>query len=1176
MSNRDLDPRGARARAFLFGWRCSSALLVSALCASSAWANTTTTLTVSPANILVGQPVTLSSTVTNTAVFSVNVTKVTFRDNNTIVGAVMVSNGQASLSLPAYTAAGQHNYTATYNDSGSIAYPPKSVSPTVTSTARFATTTALSSSSTSTRGGSAVTFTAAVSGGTPTGIVAFLDGNTSIGTVSVSGGTAKLTTSLTTAGTHNISAVYNGSYTDQTTMSSTSGTVNVSVSGRDYFVDAVNGGSSNPGTQTAPWADLSSVNNAALSAGNNVYFANGSVWSGTLVPKSGATYGNYVGLSGSSTLPVISGSVNVGSGAGLTWQLMPNSNIYRALVSNLIGLAGTQSDARGNAFTPAITQLILNGNRLQRARYPQVGGGTSLSGQKRYLQIQSAQRLSNSTVANVTPTQSVPTSNLVTFNGDLPSNLAVSDLVGAEVYARNFDWYLDHYTVTQAAIGSQDTLTVQADPFWPSGTDAFQATLCVVDPCSGYWLENKLWMLTQPGQWVYDPSGPYLYVRMPDNSSPASASNLRAAVYANAVGARNVSSVTIKNLTFADTRYAGVALFNVGSSLNISGVTVRNAGSQGIAVSSNGALSNSAISGSTVSNSVNEGINLGWADTVSLAVTGNTVTNAGRGYFASSAIQLGHGSVASSNHIQGSSYIGLHMAKSNTVTNNWIESSCMEFNDCGGIYVRGLDYAGTSYGLTYDNDVSSTISGNFVEGTPAVQAPDRLDGMFFGNVAVPNASATNGIYLDDYTGAATVSGNFVSNFDLGVMLHLARMNTVQNNTLVGNVRGIRMQENNNQQSLLYYCKVMLSDTSATPALQPHCDSTDYIYGNVISGNAMASSSGQPIIVQDSDFGSTSDFASYSNNLYATFNAPRLVNDGASSLTLAQWKLTGKDTGSSVYATADAYQVNAGATNMLNNGNFTNGVTGWLDWQAVTNGVNMTVSPTGCDPGNAASACLVADALYGSNTTSIFYTHYQLQPLSLQLGQAYSVSFDAKVATPGSTAPYVETVFADPFNFATLTTSTPRLQLSGNWQQEQVVLVANQTTASARLNLAFFTPSSISLANVRVLPVTPVVSKAQPVGFYAAMSPKVINCPNADGSNCANYMDLRTHSALQFPLTLSVGQSLLAVVNNPKWVDTDNDGVPGDGSATGADACANTVDGASVGLTGCAINQTPSH
>jgi hypothetical protein len=75
----------------------------------------------------------------------------------------------------------------------------------------------------------AFTFTVAVTGGTPTGMVQLFDGATAIGTAAaVSGGMATPTAPALSVGTHSISAHYLG---DTTTNASASGSLNLTSTG---------------------------------------------------------------------------------------------------------------------------------------------------------------------------------------------------------------------------------------------------------------------------------------------------------------------------------------------------------------------------------------------------------------------------------------------------------------------------------------------------------------------------------------------------------------------------------------------------------------------------------------------------------------------------------------------------------------------------------------------------------------------------------------------------------------------------------------------------------------------------------------------------------------------------------------------------------------------------------
>ena len=81
------------------------------------------------------------------------------------------------------------------------------------------TTTALASSLNPSLQGQGVTFTATVTGASPTGTVQFRDGATVLGTVALVGNTATLFTNSLSVGTHPMTAVYSGDVDDLTSTS---------------------------------------------------------------------------------------------------------------------------------------------------------------------------------------------------------------------------------------------------------------------------------------------------------------------------------------------------------------------------------------------------------------------------------------------------------------------------------------------------------------------------------------------------------------------------------------------------------------------------------------------------------------------------------------------------------------------------------------------------------------------------------------------------------------------------------------------------------------------------------------------------------------------------------------------------------------------------------------------
>src|SRR5271165_4046907 len=165
----------------------------------------------------VGQPVTFTANVSPASATG----SVQFLDGTTDLGTATVSAGVASLTI-ALTPSGDpvlspgtHPITAVYGGDGSTA---ASTSPVLTQiVTKLTPNIALSSSANPSTLGEAVTFTANLSPGSPTGNVQFLDGTTVLGTSAISAGAATLTVALTAAGDpvlkagiHSITAVYGG------------------------------------------------------------------------------------------------------------------------------------------------------------------------------------------------------------------------------------------------------------------------------------------------------------------------------------------------------------------------------------------------------------------------------------------------------------------------------------------------------------------------------------------------------------------------------------------------------------------------------------------------------------------------------------------------------------------------------------------------------------------------------------------------------------------------------------------------------------------------------------------------------------------------------------------------------------------------------------------------------
>jgi hypothetical protein len=174
--------------------------------------NTTTTLTASPNPSKAGQAVTLTAVVagyapTGTVTFSVD-------SGAQVIGPLPLSGGTATTTLTGL-APGTHLIAASY--SGDANNKP-STSPTLTEVVntgagKVPTTTILtaSASTVSVSAGQPVTFTATVTGATPTGTISFYDANTLLAAVPIdANGVATFTTSAFAQGAHQVTAQYSG------------------------------------------------------------------------------------------------------------------------------------------------------------------------------------------------------------------------------------------------------------------------------------------------------------------------------------------------------------------------------------------------------------------------------------------------------------------------------------------------------------------------------------------------------------------------------------------------------------------------------------------------------------------------------------------------------------------------------------------------------------------------------------------------------------------------------------------------------------------------------------------------------------------------------------------------------------------------------------------------------
>jgi hypothetical protein len=274
---------------------------------------TTTTAVASNHNpSVIGQSVTFTATVTASSGTATGT--VAFMDGATTLGTGTLSGTTATFSTSSL-AVGTHSITAVYGGSAGFT---GSTSPNLSQVVNLgATTTTVVSNLNPSLQGQSVTFTATVSAtspatGTPTGIVTFKDGASTLGTGTLSGNTATFSTSALSIATHTISAVYGGdsSFNGSTSSNlsqvvnnpSTTLTINSSVNPSTYnqsvtFTARLTNAGGNFSGQTITFTDgATTIGTANTNGGGNA-----TVSISTLTAGSHTITASYAGANGFST-----------------------------------------------------------------------------------------------------------------------------------------------------------------------------------------------------------------------------------------------------------------------------------------------------------------------------------------------------------------------------------------------------------------------------------------------------------------------------------------------------------------------------------------------------------------------------------------------------------------------------------------------------------------------------------------------------------------------------------------------------------------------------------------------------------------------------------------------------------------------------------------------------------
>ena len=351
------------------------------------------------------------------------------------------------------------------------------------------------------------------------------------------------------------------------------------------------------------------------------------------------------------------------------------------------------------------------------------------------------------------------------------------DISDAEIYIRSRDWAIENRSVV-----SYNELSGQIKWNEPTVFDLHKDY--------GYYLTNKLWMLDARAEWFQDSITKRVYIRMPGGDNPVDHS-IMASRYDYGIVS---TGAKIKNFEFSDIEIQmpgkiGIYILN-GVKTRISNVDIINSGGKGIFFrngGTSGAEESAIIENNKIINTVNEGIYLNNLENT--VIHGNEVINTGiigSPKKIAAAITLGTSSYSTitGNVIRNTGYIGIRFGKKSTVKNNFVENTCLVFDDCGGIYtwnrfkIDGVYATKEQYSIddNYDSIISYNIVTNVIgnsDGTPENSKKINL---------------SKGIYLDQGSNKVTVDMNTVINAEHGIWVNSGWNNTIKRNKLIANRR----------------------------------------------------------------------------------------------------------------------------------------------------------------------------------------------------------------------------------------------------------------------------------------------------------------------------------------------------------------------------------------------------
>ncbi len=687
------------------------------------------------------------------------------------------------------------------------------------------------------------------------------------------------------------------------------------------------------------------------------------------------------------------------------------------------------------------------------------------------------------------------------------NNLNTSkDLVGAGIHIHTDDGFIEDRTVSAFNKGTHELSWINENKeIWQDDD-----TSCPINVGEGYYLDNKLWMLDQPGEWFYDEGDEKLYVWLPDDKNPSN-HEIEVSVYDNSVDVTGRVNVVIDNLRIKNAAVDGIDI-SLSKNIDVIKAHISDSGRNGINIYESYSGS---IQGSVIENSVNHGIYVdGWSSGTS--VSGNQINSTGtfgppKNSKGAIRMNTNHAYIIG-NKINDSSYHGIYFNKFTSVQDNVIERACLVLNDCGGIYT----WNGNSPGTPSHSDVTRNIVIDIIGNWSGMPETKQL---------------AKGIYLDDFSHTITVENNTVVNASYtGLMLHGTEKITATGNTFYGNELA----------QLFLKTGGRLADGTA-----------QIMIGNTIENNILFPLDSDDHVRLREDYDNI-DLGYFSGNIYSTLYSDYLAMEWdkensylITRYTLNEWNDKDMVNGETVF---DPFEfdispdgVSVEFVNLIMNSSFDDGDNGWDPCASCNEDEGYPAFMTHITNCNDSGGCL---GFTSGSEASDNHLSSKYNTFSLESGITYMLEFKAKASICIiNCEPDVPDSIVVRILLSGGVGLNKTINVGNDWHNYRYVFTANQTLDDVKV--MFYLPQgavTVFIDEVNVSEVTAESTKLSEIlinktGYYQSF-----DCPYGNEVRCSEYIDLDGNSIDWSNTTLAPYSSKIIVWSEYPLIDSDYDGV----------------------------------